>query len=396
MATSCSPIVLIPGRPGLPGTNGTNGTNGQSAHTTVNGQFVMPAEGADVVVNVINSDWMVLGQNYGVETAGTMELMSIGSATQITLRNIENTALSLYLDNAPAGTVIPDGSDIGVGGIQGVAGVAAGGALIAANNLSDLVDAPTSRVNLGLSTAATRTIGIGNAQVARIDDAAGLTAGEVLLATIFGIESVPPVTARAAIGVVLGTAITQVAPATTALVNGQVVFATATGVETKTPTLARTALGISAGIINRVSFENQATVDAGAFTSGLWRTVPLNIKSVDTSGAAILAANQMTLQAGTYSFEAFCTGHQVDSFISRLFNVTTATPIKYGSMNHAGAGESEIEMSDVSGRFTIAGATIIELQAQCVTSRAANGFGLAPLFGAPYNTVAGVYFEQEA
>lgn len=246
MATTCSPIVGIPGTAGTNGTNGTNGATGQNAHTTVNGQFLMPAEGVSVVVNVINSNWMIVGQNYAVEGAGTMRLSAIGSSTQITLLNIENTALGLYTGNVAPGTAIPDGSDIGIGGVQGNTGSVAAGALLAANNLSDVTNAVAAQASLGLGSSAIRAAGNAANQQPFVDPAtAPLVANQSIWATATGIKSLPQATALANLGVILGIAITNVPAATSNLVAGDALFATATGLESKPAAAARTALGIS-------------------------------------------------------------------------------------------------------------------------------------------------------
>lgn len=268
MATTCSPIVRTPGTAGTNGTNGTNGATGQNAHTTVNGQFLMPAEGVSVVVNVINSNWMVVGQNYAVEGAGTMRLSAIGSSTQITLLNIENTALGLYTGNVAGGTAIPDGSDIGIGGVQGNTGAVAAGALIAANNLSDVPSAVAAQANLGLGSAALRNAGNAINQVPFVDPAGALVVGRSVWATATGLETKTQPLALAALGVILGVSITNVPPATANLVAGDALFATATGLESKPAAAARTALGIS--LTTGLAFKaNKNAVVQAAIGSGV-------------------------------------------------------------------------------------------------------------------------------
>lgn len=124
--TCCDPCsdptnVLVPGPQGTAGTNGTNGTNGVNAYTTLSASFTMPAEGANVTATVGDSTWMVATQVVYVGTAGYMEVQSKPSSTQVILKNLENTASSLYTANAAAGTSIPNGSSVSPAGIQGPA-----------------------------------------------------------------------------------------------------------------------------------------------------------------------------------------------------------------------------------------------------------------------------------
>lgn len=110
--------VLIPGPAGSSGAAGAAGTNGTSAVTTVNqvGGFVMPTTDATVVVTVVASAGFAVGQYVFVQNAGYLKVSAKTSATSLTLLN-EN-----YPGNAPAASVIADGSQIVPGGIKGLDG----------------------------------------------------------------------------------------------------------------------------------------------------------------------------------------------------------------------------------------------------------------------------------
>jgi len=120
-APQCTDAVglRVPGPKGDPGTNGTNGTDGKNAYTVLTAAFTMPAEGADASAEVLNSGWMTVGQNVFMGFAGYLQVISKADATHALLRNIENTALGTYADNAPAATVIPIGAAVSPGGLQG-------------------------------------------------------------------------------------------------------------------------------------------------------------------------------------------------------------------------------------------------------------------------------------
>lgn len=119
----------LPGEKGDPGAAGTNGSNGIDAFTTATDPFTMPAEGANVTVTVGSSAWMTVGQLVFAGKAssaakGTFEVISKASGTSVELKNLANTAGSLYLDNSAAGTVFPSLTQISPAGAQGAAGTA--------------------------------------------------------------------------------------------------------------------------------------------------------------------------------------------------------------------------------------------------------------------------------
>lgn len=212
----CSPCetpttTSVPGPQGAAGDDGADGTDGVNAYTTVANytpasQPVMPAEGATVVVNVTSdTGWFAIGATVFVQNWGTMLVTAIPSSSSVTLQNLENTASGLYPDNAAPGTSLAAASRIVPTGRQGVAGTTPAGALLVANNLSDLNDVATARTNLGLGDASGATLGVGNGEVAPNDGA--LTAGDAVFATASGIETQVASDARTSLG--LGTMATQ-------------------------------------------------------------------------------------------------------------------------------------------------------------------------------------------
>lgn len=116
----------------------------------------MPATSGTVIVEVGDSTWMVpdeggvSGQALTVQFAGTLLVTDVPDGTHVELLNPG------YAGNAPGGTAIPAGAKVGVGGIEGPAGLLPGGALLAVNNLSDVSSVAGSRTSLGLGTMATQ------------------------------------------------------------------------------------------------------------------------------------------------------------------------------------------------------------------------------------------------
>ncbi len=134
----CSPCespttVAVPGPQGVAGANGSNGTNGVSPFTTFTALFTIPAELATAVATVGDTSWMVIGQKlYGSRTDGSihafLEVSAIGGATSVTLKNLEDTASSAYVENSAPGATLTIGSFLDPAGIQGPSGLIAGGA----------------------------------------------------------------------------------------------------------------------------------------------------------------------------------------------------------------------------------------------------------------------------
>lgn len=120
---------------------------------------------------------------------------------------------------------------------------------------------------------------------------------------------------------------------------------------------------------------------AGDFSSGAWRTVPLNTEQIDTGSVGTIAANQVSLIAGTYRCRWRSYGYQVDGFQSRLWNVTDAALIALGSVAKAAAADTTMAVSIGETRFTLAAAKTIEIDAKCTTTKLASGFGIAASMG---------------
>lgn len=129
-------------------------------------------------------------------------------------------------------------------------------------------------------------------------------------------------------------------------------------------------------------YQEQQTsgTQGGTFTSGAWRTRLINTEVSDADGVGSLASNQVTLTAGTYEVRAsapavFCAAHKL-----RLQNVTDAATLALGSSesNNASNTATRAVLVDV---FTIAASKALELQHQCQTTRATDGFGTAASFG---------------
>lgn len=382
----CDPCVPSgtsgpPGEAGPAGAAGANGTDGINAFTTAVGGETMPAEGGTTDVEVASSEWASIGQVVYVQFWGYMSVAGLPSTTSLTLANLEDTAAGEYADNAAPGTVLPAASTISPAGLQGPAGTVDGSLyLLKANNLSDVANAGTSRTNLGLGSAAVLTAGVANGNLSPNDGA--IDTNEVVVGTATGIATRDAATARALLGLTLGTGDGEIAPVDDAsgLTDGDIVVATANGVETLSVSAILSLLGINSNAM--LLFQQRAANGAGGgdFNTGAWQTVPLTNEVVDTGNNGSISGNQITLAAGTYRYTYNVIGNRVDGFQGRLYNITTPGLIanSYGTSAFSDNGAVDVPAVSLGvGRFTIGGATVIELQAQCTTTRASNGFGVA-------------------
>jgi hypothetical protein len=132
----------------------------------------------------------------------------------------------------------------------------------------------------------------------------------------------------------------------------------------------------------------------GTFTSGAWRTRDLNTKVTDTGSIASLASNQITLPAGTYRCHIIATGSQVNNHQARLQDTTGAATLLRGTTARSPAnGIWATSCSEVSGLFTLSVSSVLEVQHQCSTTEAADGFGVAGGFGTEVYTTVQIWKE---
>ena len=135
-----------------------------------------------------------------------------------------------------------------------------------------------------------------------------------------------------------------------------------------------------------ITDEKAAGNDGGTFTAGAWRTRDLNTEQADTGNHAAVAANQITLQAGTYRASIFVPAHNVSSHVARLRNITDGSTILEGSAANSiftaddlggdGKADSCMNHSIIKGRFTLGAAKVLEVQHYGQVTRASYGFGV--------------------
>jgi hypothetical protein len=146
-------------------------------------------------------------------------------------------------------------------------------------------------------------------------------------------------------------------------------------------------LNLGAHQIFHVRDEKAGNVDGGASVVG-WQTRVLNTTVLNTITGASLASNQVTLPEGTYDIVAKAPAFAVDGNMVRV-RTTGGVTLAKSQMNYCTAASTPGMVATAEGRFTLASATIIELQHYCQTARAGNGLGSSTPVAAGENAVFG-------
>lgn len=82
-------------------------------NTQTSAIFVQPAVGSTVVVSVLDTSWMGVGMHLYVETAGYLDVTSIGSAVSVTLRNLGYSVNAADTTNIASGVEVSPGIPTG-------------------------------------------------------------------------------------------------------------------------------------------------------------------------------------------------------------------------------------------------------------------------------------------
>ena len=126
-----------------------------------------------------------------------------------------------------------------------------------------------------------------------------------------------------------------------------------------------------------IRHEVTAGGDGGTFTSGAWRTRPLDVVVTNKITGASLASNAITLPAGTYYLEAAGAANNSNNHKTRIRDTTNSATLLLGETMRepTGTGNSSNQLAPVWGRFTLSGTAVIELQHWCANTTATTGFG---------------------
>lgn len=128
----------------------------------------------------------------------------------------------------------------------------------------------------------------------------------------------------------------------------------------------------------------------GTATSGSWQIIPLNVEAEDT-GSIVDSTSlpAFTLAAGTYRLEGVCPFFAVNSFITRVYQVTATAGVVscvggqdfYGSAGQAMTPEDVIAMSFLNGTFTLTDSKQLRVEYYVSNTMATFGLGVATNLG---------------
>jgi hypothetical protein len=130
--------------------------------------------------------------------------------------------------------------------------------------------------------------------------------------------------------------------------------------------------------------EQQASgTGGGTNTAGAWFTRVLNMLVRNANSIASLATNQVTLGAGTYYMAWSSPCGFSDQHQSRLFNVTDAAVVAYGSSEYSTSSSVTAATRSVGGTVvTIAASKAFRIEHRVLTSSPnVNALGVANAFG---------------
>lgn len=137
--------------------------------------------------------------------------------------------------------------------------------------------------------------------------------------------------------------------------------------------LASTAKAFEAQLMHVQDQKSTGNV-GGTFTAGAFRTRTINTVLTNEISSASLAANQITLPAGTYFIQASAPAYNCNDHKLKLRNITDGADTLIGGnvSSNTTAGIN----ATVNGRFTIASAKVFELQHRCsFSSGSTDGMG---------------------
>lgn len=135
-------------------------------------------------------------------------------------------------------------------------------------------------------------------------------------------------------------------------------------------------ISAGAGVAFAIIEDRKDAADSGGdFIAGSYRTRDLNYIAHNDIGAS-LAANQITLPAGTYFIFAAAPAYMVNRHNARLYNISDSAPALFSQSDFA-RDTGEVQTSAlVVGVIEIVSETTFELQHESQISKTTNGFGV--------------------
>ena len=125
--------------------------------------------------------------------------------------------------------------------------------------------------------------------------------------------------------------------------------------------------------------EKAQGTDGGTFTSGAWQHRDLQTEHYDTIGITF-GTNTFIMPVGTFYIDWSCPGIGCYYHKSRLYNVTSAAVVKYGTsslsrINSAYGDAQNQTLSNGSALVTLVATATLKIEHRCSLTAATNGMG---------------------
>ena len=143
-----------------------------------------------------------------------------------------------------------------------------------------------------------------------------------------------------------------------------------------------------------IADQKSQNTQGGSFTSGAWRTRDLNTEIADVDGIVSISSNQFTLGAGSYLIRGSASVYRTNGHQTRLYNDTDSSIVAVGTDEMSHASYYTMTRSFVSGRVTITGDTVFELQHRCANTVNTYGYGQRNNFGTEQYALVEIFKES--
>mgnify|MGYP003118288489 CR=1 FL=1 len=143
-----------------------------------------------------------------------------------------------------------------------------------------------------------------------------------------------------------------------------------------------------------IADQKSQNTQGGSFTSGAWRTRDLNTEIADVDGIVSISSNQFTLGAGSYLIRGSASVYRTNGHQTRLYNNTNSSIVAVGTDEMSHASYYTMTRSFVSGRVTITGNTVFELQHRCANTINTYGYGQRNNFGTEQYALVEIFKES--
>lgn len=132
---------------------------------------------------------------------------------------------------------------------------------------------------------------------------------------------------------------------------------------------------VEAVFLSQFRDEKASGTVGGTLTAGSWNTRTLNTTLTNDISGCSIAANQITLPAGTYYITAATVGHDIGGHRARLFDVTNNAILIQGPNAQNNTVDNLTTIAEVKGIITLASSKVIRLEHYITTSSSTSDAG---------------------